>query len=63
MLGASLFLGAALLFPLGNLWLHAAFAVCLAGTIVAFWRNRRFYLEETLREQKARVQAAPASGL
>jgi cardiolipin synthase (CMP-forming) len=60
-LGASAFLTAAYFLPYRELWAASALAVCFAGTIVAFWRNRRFYLEEKLREKKARV-TAPAAG-
>jgi CDP-diacylglycerol--glycerol-3-phosphate 3-phosphatidyltransferase len=51
-LGASAFLAAALIWPsLAAPFILAALAVTLAGTLVAFWRNRRFYLEEKLREK------------
>jgi cardiolipin synthase len=61
-LGATAFLGATFFLPYRELWAACALAVCFAGTIVAFWRNRRFYLEAKLREKKARVTEAPAQG-
>jgi cardiolipin synthase len=58
-LGASAFLGLALLLPRWADWfVLAALAVVLAATVVAFWRNRRFYLEEKLREKPMGAGAA-----
>jgi CDP-diacylglycerol--glycerol-3-phosphate 3-phosphatidyltransferase len=61
-LGASALLAAALLLPAfaGPLIL-AALAVTVAGTIVAFWRNRRFYLETQLREKPVGAGAGAAA--
>lgn len=58
-LGASAFLALALLMPrFADPFVLAALAVTVAGTVVAFWRNRRFYLEEKLREKPMGAGAA-----
>ena len=60
---ASACLGAGLMFPaLATPLAAAALAVSLIGTIVAFVRNRRFYLEEKLREQKMDLAPAASPG-
>jgi CDP-diacylglycerol--glycerol-3-phosphate 3-phosphatidyltransferase len=55
------FLGASLLWPEGSvLFGCGALGATLVGTFFAFFRNRRFYLEEKLREKK-RKELAGAS--
>lgn len=51
-------LGAALALPdHATILAFVAFGVSLAATIAVFWRQRRFYLEEKLREKKTRTSA------
>jgi CDP-diacylglycerol--glycerol-3-phosphate 3-phosphatidyltransferase len=64
-LGASALLAAALVIPWPWPWprsagllVLAALLVSAVGTAIAFWKNRRFYLEEKLREKP---MDAPAS--
>ena len=60
-LGATAMLAAAMILPRYTVPLSlCALAISLAGTTVAFIRNRRFYLEARLREKKRVPAVSPA---
>jgi CDP-diacylglycerol--glycerol-3-phosphate 3-phosphatidyltransferase len=58
----SLLLAGSVVLPgAADLWAAAALAVSLGGTAVTFWRKRRYYLEEGLRDKKKSAGPMPAA--